>query len=217
MKKILLAAIAACAIAAPASAATFIEAATIAPGKQQSTTINFSKFDPVLGFLNSVTLTFASSLDASGTLRNHSIVLPRSYLLSTGGIAALTGNGFNFMEGLALGLETHRVDARSAIGLDYSDTDSETATLTSHLGAFIGSGSVPFTFTTTSLFSMIGINGTFDIDPDMGGWAQITYDYTPAAAVPEPMSWALMVLGFGAAGGAMRRRRSPVTTTVRYA
>jgi hypothetical protein len=29
-----------------------------------------------------------------------------------------------------------------------------------------------------------------------------------AAAVPEPATWALMILGFGAAGGALRRRRS---------
>ncbi|WP_293379098.1 PEPxxWA-CTERM sorting domain-containing protein [Phenylobacterium sp. SCN 70-31] len=28
-----------------------------------------------------------------------------------------------------------------------------------------------------------------------------------AAAVPEPGAWALMILGFGAAGAALRRRR----------
>jgi hypothetical protein len=34
--------------------------------------------------------------------------------------------------------------------------------------------------------------------------------------VPEPATWALMILGFGAVAGAMRRRRS-VTATVRFA
>lgn len=35
----------------------------------------------------------------------------------------------------------------------------------------------------------------------------VTYDYTPvAAAVPEPVSWALMLSGFGLAGWRLRRR-----------
>lgn len=38
----------------------------------------------------------------------------------------------------------------------------------------------------------------------------LTYDYTPVtAAVPEPATWAMMVLGFALAGAAMRRRPSP--------
>lgn len=36
------------------------------------------------------------------------------------------------------------------------------------------------------------------------------------AAVPEPATWAFMILGFGAVGAAMRRRK-PVQTTVRFA
>lgn len=38
-----------------------------------------------------------------------------------------------------------------------------------------------------------------------------------AGAVPEPASWALMLVGFGGIGLAMRRRKSKVTTTVAYA
>ena len=37
-----------------------------------------------------------------------------------------------------------------------------------------------------------------------------------AGAVPEPATWAMLVLGFGAAGGAMRARRK-LGTTVSYA
>lgn len=43
----------------------------------------------------------------------------------------------------------------------------------------------------------------------------LTYDYTPAGAVPEPATWLTMVLGFGMIGAAMRRR--PRRVTVRYA
>lgn len=38
----------------------------------------------------------------------------------------------------------------------------------------------------------------------------------PASAVPEPAAWGLMILGFGAVGGALRRRRA-VTTRIRFA
>jgi hypothetical protein len=36
----------------------------------------------------------------------------------------------------------------------------------------------------------------------------------PAGAVPEPATWAMMILGFGAIGGSMRRR---IRTSVRFA
>lgn len=37
------------------------------------------------------------------------------------------------------------------------------------------------------------------------------------AAVPEPTTWAMMILGFGVIGGAMRRRKAAVRTSVRFA
>jgi opacity protein-like surface antigen len=219
MKMFLLAAVAACAIAAPASADNLVQSATITSSAPKVATLNFNKFDSSLGTLNSVTLMFSSVLDASGTLTNHSIILPHNYLLSTGAIAGLTGNGFNFMQGLGIGLDLVHVGRHSSVGLNYDATNSDSETLTSNLGAFIGSGSVPFTFVSTSLFAFIGLNGTLALAPEIGGLAQISYDYTPAAAgaVPEPASWAMMMLGFGAIGGAMRRRRSVVSTSVRFA
>jgi len=38
-----------------------------------------------------------------------------------------------------------------------------------------------------------------------------------AGAVPEPMTWTMMILGFGLVGGALRRRNGNVATTVRFA
>ncbi len=40
--------------------------------------------------------------------------------------------------------------------------------------------------------------------------------FSLAGGVPEPATWALMILGFGAVGGAMRRRQA-VTAKVRFA
>ena len=33
-------------------------------------------------------------------------------------------------------------------------------------------------------------------------------DLAPSAAVPEPATWAMMILGFGAAGAMLRQRRA---------
>lgn len=219
MKMFLLAAVAACAIAAPAYADDLVQTATITSSAPKVTTVNFNKFDSSLGTLNSVTLMFSSVLDASGTLTNQSLYLPHNYLLSTGAIAGLTGNGFNFMQGLGIGLDVVHVPRHNSVALNYDDTDSDSATRTLNLGAFIGSDPLAFTFVSTSLFGMLGLNGSLDLNTQIGGFAQLTYDYTPAAtgAVPEPASWAMMMLGFGAIGGAMRRRRPTVTTTVAYA
>ncbi len=47
------------------------------------------------------------------------------------------------------------------------------------------------------------INGNNSSTGSLGGTVTIN-------AVPEPGTWAMMLLGFGAAGYAMRRRRAPV-------
>ena len=46
---------------------------------------------------------------------------------------------------------------------------------------------------------------------------QVSGVTTSVGAVPEPATWAMMILGMGAVGFAMRRRRRSITTTVSYA
>lgn len=55
----------------------------------------------------------------------------------------------------------------------------------------------------------ISSTGTFGVDA-------ILDNLSVSGAVPEPATWALMIMGFGAVGGAMRRR-AKVRTTVAYA
>jgi hypothetical protein len=60
------------------------------------------------------------------------------------------------------------------------------------------------TFTEFSSFSLVGD------DPDAGGPADFsnrTFTLSITQAVPEPDTWAMMILGFGLAGYALRRRR----------
>ncbi|MBM6577730.1 PEPxxWA-CTERM sorting domain-containing protein [Microvirga sp. SRT01] len=68
------------------------------------------------------------------------------------------------------------------------------------------SGISSFSFVTSG--SLYGEN-TVQID-------NIVYDLAAGGGVPEPASWALMIAGIGAAGGALRRRRA-VSTTVSFA
>lgn len=68
-----------------------------------------------------------------------------------------------------------------------------------------------------------------DVDDDLnssfgefGGYVSTAYhanwiNSVLAPAVPEPATWAMMILGFGVVGASMRRRKRNVTTTVVYA
>lgn len=54
----------------------------------------------------------------------------------------------------------------------------------------------------------IGLFGNTSIDPELTiSFASPVYAVTNAA-VPEPATWAMLILGFGVVGGSMRRRRS---------
>ena len=66
-----------------------------------------------------------------------------------------------------------------------------------------------FTFTTSLagltgqyyLYSVTAANG---VNP---GLSELSFEGDLVAAVPEPATWALMILGFGIVGSALRRRR----------
>lgn len=59
-------------------------------------------------------------------------------------------------------------------------------------------------------------NGAQSAFTELGqaSYGRVNFSYSLAGAVPEPGTWALLILGFGAVGGAMRRR---VRTSVAYA
>lgn len=64
-----------------------------------------------------------------------------------------------------------------------------------------------------TIFHSVYYDGNrFDI-----GYSNVKWSFSPpVASVPEPSTWMMMILGFGAVGGAIRRRPS-VTTKVRFA
>ena len=66
---------------------------------------------------------------------------------------------------------------------------------------------------TDQLFAYDGgsfLFGVNDVDLTPGGPLQVLSGHIQAQAVPEPATWALMLLGFGGIGLALRVRRKPV-------
>lgn len=60
------------------------------------------------------------------------------------------------------------------------------------------------------------LTGSFTLVNPFFGNGRLTISPVAVAAVPEPATWAMMLVGFGGIGFAMRRR-SKVRTTVSYA
>jgi len=115
-----------------------------------------------------------------------------------------------------------------------------------HSGSFTISGTSPFSLTSfyispTSFsptveifgdgidpvfFSSFGTPGTVSLASGTysfftfnvsGVNTPVTFDQFNVAAVPEPATWAMMLIGIGGVGFAMRRQRKNVKTTVAFA
>jgi hypothetical protein len=102
-------------------------------------------------------------------------------------------------------------------------TSTPGATITSlSLAGIMGtSGSFSTTGSSNSLSLLVpsAVAGDYRISfggsaPATGGVATGNLTFQPAAAVPEPATWAMMLLGFGAMGFAITRRRRTVLAQV---
>lgn len=221
-------------VAVPAHAATIIQSQSITPFNATNVTFEgqnngglspvtssllFNKFDTTLGTLNSITLTFTSTLNALGTVtRTAGGNTARTYAYATGTNEAFTAGGFNLAYVLGGGSPTFTIPAKDGtLPLAVNATATGSQTLTSGFGSFLGVGPAPaLNVVTTSLFKQLGdppgtncCSSKLDLSSfSVNGTATLTYDYVASAtAVPEPSTWALSILGIGAIGTGMRRRR----------
>lgn len=77
-------------------------------------------------------------------------------------------------------------------------------------------------FTGPDLFTVVNARpvfnlGTFQLNSIVSGASTLRISTVAAAAVPEPMSWALMTIGFGIAGTTLRFRRRSTRAAVALA
>ena len=93
----------------------------------------------------------------------------------------------------------------------YAGVDSSAASI-SVLLSYLGGSSAAFSFTpiasngTIDLSAQANIIGASISTSDSAGLNYDNFTFELSGAVPEPSAWALLILGFGLVGGAMRRR-----------
>ena len=98
-----------------------------------------------------------------------------------------------------------------AVGsVDFFITDGDGG-VTSFLNQVIGNGDTFFAFDTTGLTTITNVRYVADAPPtSFSLLKQVRLDVNVGSPVPEPGTWAMMLLGFGAVGAGMRRRRRAV-------
>ncbi len=168
----------------------------------------------VLAMAGAAALAISSAAGAQVTLDDCTMVCDGPTTLGSETTIGFTESGLNapsFIESLMF---TNDLAGVYALTLDTSSTgiDFTSAVLTGPGGPYnlieeFDNGVSEF-WNLSSLYLEAGqytltINGDNRSTGSLGGTVTIN-------AVPEPGTWAMMLLGFGAAGYAMRRRRAPV-------
>lgn len=145
---------------------------------------SFSQFDGALGTLNSVTFNYSLPDGVVYLATNHDYMF--YYLFNPNFTTQLLkGTNFGINGGANLGPPSVS---------SYSDP---------FLAQYVGLGTLTLKANVSKSYGSdrVHINGT--------PFAVITYNFTDAvASVPEPATWAMMILGFGGVGFTARRRKN---------
>lgn len=210
--------------AADAATLTSLNRATFQTAVAGATSLGQQNFDTLVAGSTLTSDGFVTYGSSSGTP-----LVTGSFLTSSGANGlGHTGAGYflsgdtasfsflNPITAFAIDINTFATAAASySVLLNIGDTAN------SVFETFPGTGTGQFIgFTSDTPFSSLVLqsNGGFAYSLDTliyGESAAVTGPMTGAA--PEPGTWAMMIGGFGMAGGALRRRKSSVTTRVTYA
>lgn len=86
------------------------------------------------------------------------------------------------------------------------------------MGQFVSGNGLGFDTaagTSVNLFASVGNYRVNSTNPFQTGFVDASATLVATGAVPEPASWALLIVGFGAIGSALRNRRSALAHFVR--
>jgi hypothetical protein len=151
-------------------------------------------FDDVTNFL-SVQATFANLLGNTTVAHIHCCAPPGA----NAGVATPTPTFPGFPTGVAAGSYSQTFDLTQASSFNAAFITNNGGTVSSARTAFVN--------------GLLGGRAYFNIHSNQFPGGEIRGQLT--TAVPEPSTWAMMLIGFGAAGYSMRRRRT--TVQVRFA
>lgn len=187
-------------VATPATAATITYSDASAMPYLQ-------KFDPLLGTLTSVTFN-------NRYVRNLYFNYGGNPSMPTAPMIRVTGTIGDARFGLVYVDEIFQSGAQDprTIGVQVSRTVS--TTFFDGLSFYTGSGIMPVAaFGNLTSPGLSPANVSF---PSPWSYVSVTYNYVAGvAAVPEPTTWAMMLVGFGMVGGAARYRRR--STKIKFA
>lgn len=186
-------------------------AALMIPAHAEAATITYTFTGDFTGTLNGSAFSNAATFTGVGDTDTSSMSGLTQYVALSSLSAVIGGTSYTI-----LSPTNFYLNGADYAGLQFTVTGG---------GAFSGTGpalvgydpltnlpSTPLTAYFVGPVSFISDQGTFTLD----GFANGSFSAELAAAVPEPATWAMLILGFGVVGAFVRRQRK-VTTTVRFA
>ena len=191
------------ATAAPADAAVIIQDFNLSSGSSFA----LQQFDPSLGTLESVDF-------AINALSRRNLVNPApgpgSNVFTIRGFANLTSADAGAP--VLPNWEINTTDNQSKFNSPYqllAGGPTQTTNITTDLGSFTGTST--FNYLMNAGIDILGSTAPYGATTRNDGRASIsvTYNFKEAvAAVPEPATWGMMIVGFAAIGASMRRRNA---------
>jgi hypothetical protein len=230
MKKIIAGALASVALVGVAQAATILTSSQTVNfgGTTDFTQANtFQLFDSTQGTLQSITITdaygYTSNLtvtNGASSSSNGSANTKSSLTLSstTSGVSSVISTllgGSHVLKPIGdevdynLNAGATMTGASNASNVSYSANDTTASDLAYFTMSGGGTANITGTTFTQTLLANTGGNTTASQQTSGSGTFTIVYNYVAAAStVPEPATWAMMLMGFGFVGYGMRRRNA---------
>ncbi|WP_082602087.1 PEPxxWA-CTERM sorting domain-containing protein [Phenylobacterium sp. Root700] len=194
--------------AACATAALFLSASAANAATVYQTTFQGATFTVTQNSNTNVTFDIAGANALTGDWAGAQFLGAFSFkgLGASNLTATQIGGGGASVNAVAGGLNASGCNGAGS-GFVCFDYAPNVAANTSHLTFDLTANSGAFNFASTGPHLKILWTNSGTLDNKIGDLFSQDIPFSPGGAVPEPATWAMMIVGFGLAGSAVRRRR----------